>query len=338
MDSCDNKECGNDGCGGSCGDCTKKKGTICYNGSCCVESEACDNKECGDSCGKDCGKCVNGNTCVNNDCVIKDWEWNVTGGGGSTGFILNVKSPWDCKNKSASKGASYWSYNTKNQECKTITAGTGDIACGIPSKGFISYDKDGKSASEYPKCNICNLPQSDCYTKNTCCPIDKDGNQLVNGLEAGVPPINPDGSYNWVTNNKCYTEADDKHIICCSNSPDTPGYEDCKKQGFDDCSKLIGASSPYYPFAFSCDVQGDPVLYNDEFKTIGKSACNGKVVGATCTYKSSQSSFNSTCKKCNEPVGPVTEEDILCIPDNICDGGNNNKFGSCKPIHDVGMC
>ncbi len=60
---CTGKECGDDGCGGSCGDCLG--GEECVLGQCgtpCVPD--CQGKECGDDdCGGSCGDCPEGTTC-----------------------------------------------------------------------------------------------------------------------------------------------------------------------------------------------------------------------------------------------------------------------------------
>ena len=63
---CGGKVCGNDGCGGSCGDCPN--GTSCQGGSCqCVPD--CTNKDCGDNgCGGTCGNCSVKEQCVFNKC------------------------------------------------------------------------------------------------------------------------------------------------------------------------------------------------------------------------------------------------------------------------------
>ena len=67
--SCDGKECGSDGCGGDCGDCSA--GMVCKAGEC-VESTctpACDGKNCGDDgCGDTCGQCADGESCVQGEC------------------------------------------------------------------------------------------------------------------------------------------------------------------------------------------------------------------------------------------------------------------------------
>jgi hypothetical protein len=68
--SCVNKNCGDDGCGGSCGTCSD--GVTCNNGVCCNKN--CSGKNCGDDgCGGSCGTCTdsNGNklTCYNGPIV-----------------------------------------------------------------------------------------------------------------------------------------------------------------------------------------------------------------------------------------------------------------------------
>ena len=66
--SCKGKECGDDGCGGSCGRC--KSGERCERGRCrsvCVRD--CRNKDCGnDGCGGSCGHCPTGKKCRHGRC------------------------------------------------------------------------------------------------------------------------------------------------------------------------------------------------------------------------------------------------------------------------------
>ena len=60
---CEDKECGDDGCGGSCGDCPKC--SFCDDGVCSFLCDCdCDNKGCGDDgCGGSCGTCADGQEC-----------------------------------------------------------------------------------------------------------------------------------------------------------------------------------------------------------------------------------------------------------------------------------
>lgn len=56
VSECEDRECGDDGCGGSCGTC-KGCGYECQWGTC--EFSACDDLECGDDgCGGSCGQCT----------------------------------------------------------------------------------------------------------------------------------------------------------------------------------------------------------------------------------------------------------------------------------------
>ncbi|MFH1828527.1 MAG: cohesin domain-containing protein, partial [Nanoarchaeota archaeon] len=72
--NCDNKQCGTDGCGKSCGSCPE--GQLCKNDQCvCVPN--CLGKECGDDgCGNSCGTCSGDLVCqskkLTSTCVSKD--------------------------------------------------------------------------------------------------------------------------------------------------------------------------------------------------------------------------------------------------------------------------
>jgi hypothetical protein len=67
--ACDGKECGKDGCGGSCGEC--EDGAICSGGACSCLPD-CTDKECGnDGCGGSCGVCDDGNACTLDGCSEK---------------------------------------------------------------------------------------------------------------------------------------------------------------------------------------------------------------------------------------------------------------------------
>ena len=75
--NCLNKNCGDDGCGGSCGTC--KDGENCLNGKCVNSSSSCvpqcNDKECGNNgCGGQCGSCVGGKICINGKCVNMDYD------------------------------------------------------------------------------------------------------------------------------------------------------------------------------------------------------------------------------------------------------------------------
>ena len=66
---CLGKACGDDGCGGNCGDCAKGEECTAYGSCACTP--ACDGKICGtDGCGGSCGDCGVGHICDDGGCVV----------------------------------------------------------------------------------------------------------------------------------------------------------------------------------------------------------------------------------------------------------------------------
>ena len=70
--SCEDNQCGEDGCGGSCGSCPGTQG-VCIEGTCVCQPE-CGGKECGgDGCGGECGVCEEHFICDAGTCVYNPW-------------------------------------------------------------------------------------------------------------------------------------------------------------------------------------------------------------------------------------------------------------------------
>ena len=68
---CSGKQCGDDGCGGSCGSC--QSGEVCQGNQCQSCTPDCTGKVCGDDgCGGSCGSCQSNETCSNNQCIPCD--------------------------------------------------------------------------------------------------------------------------------------------------------------------------------------------------------------------------------------------------------------------------
>lgn len=110
--NCDGKECGDDGCGGECGECPEHAicsnslcecevltcgETCCPDGANCLDQACCtpdcDGKQCGpDGCGGECGTCAEGEVCLEEQtCCIPDCdgkECGFDGCGGECGDCL----------------------------------------------------------------------------------------------------------------------------------------------------------------------------------------------------------------------------------------------------------
>lgn len=68
--SCAGKQCGPNGCGGSCGSCATPPNTTCNASGQCVCSPSCGGKSCGpDGCGGVCGSCGSGSYCASGNCA-----------------------------------------------------------------------------------------------------------------------------------------------------------------------------------------------------------------------------------------------------------------------------
>ena len=94
--SCNGKECGDDGCQGSCGTCLSDY--VCNSGGCvpiqsCIDTCASKGCDCGTVCGDSCGTCISGSECTDGchctcqpDCFGKDCGGDNCGGSCGTCF------------------------------------------------------------------------------------------------------------------------------------------------------------------------------------------------------------------------------------------------------------
>jgi hypothetical protein len=95
---CLNKGCGPDGCGGSCGSCSA--GFECEGGYCVVCEPDCVGNACGpDGCGGSCGSCNPGTLCEGNDCVDCDpvCAGLECGDDSCGGFCNDISETADCQ-------------------------------------------------------------------------------------------------------------------------------------------------------------------------------------------------------------------------------------------------
>jgi len=93
---CSGKECGDDGCGGSCGSCGGNG--ICEEGIC-VCTPNCDGKECGDDgCGEECGSCAGNEICSGGKCVcVPDCAGKECGSDGCGADCGQCQGNYECQ-------------------------------------------------------------------------------------------------------------------------------------------------------------------------------------------------------------------------------------------------
>ena len=171
------KDCGDDGCGGLCGECTEE-GFECIEGFCKCPTE-CDGKNCGpDGCGGLCGICNVGTECLDGVCVdcapdCTDRVCGPDGCGGLCGFCA------------------YGEICTILGECQDDICA---LNCDIEPDGFKQCGSDGCGGY----CGFC-LGASDCGADGLCydtgCTGSCDG--IACGLDGcgGVCGYCPDGDY-----------------------------------------------------------------------------------------------------------------------------------------------
>ena len=113
--SCTGRECGDDGCGGSCGEC--KAGEKCTPEGQCVDEDVCvpdcTDRECGDDgCEGSCGDCGDGETCEDGVCemgCVPDCAGKACGGDGCGGICGECPGEMTCDgNTCVCPGETVW--------------------------------------------------------------------------------------------------------------------------------------------------------------------------------------------------------------------------------------
>ena len=135
--TCAGKQCGNDGCGGSCGGCSGQD--ACVNNQCVCQPN-CNGKQCGsDGCGGSCGKCGGQDACVNNQCICQPNCGGKQCGGDGCGGSCGSCGPNKCI----------------NNQCKIM------CTCNSPGPGGWAPGGNGFSCTDSSKNAYCT-EKDDC--------------------------------------------------------------------------------------------------------------------------------------------------------------------------------
>jgi hypothetical protein len=177
---CEQKECGDDGCGGQCGTCAAGK-TCDDDGLCCAPQ--CENKECGDNgCGGDCGTCADGKVCEAGKCIVCEpkCEGKVCGDNGCGGTCGECKDGQNCvSGKCMDTGCGSVTYEgccdgvtllyCDNDELQTIPCGDNEApnnTCGWSADdGFYDCGQTGADPSGKNPLECSTTCTKDCTDK-----------------------------------------------------------------------------------------------------------------------------------------------------------------------------
>jgi len=160
---CKGKQCGDDGCGGSCGECPANG--VCNGKGLCECVPSCDGKDCGtDGCGGSCGSCPDGTACIGGvACVEIDCagkECGDDGFGGSCGFC----PPGDLCN---GQYQCVCPGTCQGKECGTDGCGN---TCGpdCPAEEFCLAGRCVKKATAGSCKDACGSKVTDCWCDEFC--------------------------------------------------------------------------------------------------------------------------------------------------------------------------
>ena len=296
---CVGRNCGDDGCGGSCGSCTSPDKPICdtAQGVCvatCVPQ--CTGKTCGDNgCGGSCGSCVDGLTCLPQGlCVPPAWTCNPA--------YFAAADACDCK-----CGA----WDPDCADATTVVAGCGS---------FEACDKSGKCVSAIPAGWTCLGSQ---YAALDAC-------------DCGCGAPDPDCATTNLPVSGCKTgEACGKTGTCEACKPDCSG----KTCGDDGCGGSCGTcDGGKLCSGGACVDPCQPKPLACQTATCGDDGCGGScgicMVGSSCVQGQCQWTEPPKPDSCQGSCGSLAPSGcscaIGCAKSNTC-CSDYGQFCKCKP-------
>jgi len=297
---CTDKNCGDDGCDGTCGSC--KVTETCNAGGQCVSNcnPSCANKSCGDDgCGGTCGACESGLSCVDGNCVPAacqpKCQSKVCGDDGCSGSCGSCNENQECnKFGECVEKPTTCIPNCNNKMC-------GDNGCGEP-------------------CGVCGKAQ---LCQNNQCidnPDAKCGNIPPIGMCEGniLKTCDATGKiteFNCASLNKTCGQKNDGSYDCLNSGTCTPQCEG-KLCGDNGCGGTCGSC----PKEFNCNTDGQCV----------SNACVPQCDGRVCGFDG----CDGTCGECEEeqscnPQGACVDNAVECkegeiVVDNQCVSGTGD--------------
>lgn len=175
---CVGKECGGDGCGGSCGVCSE--GHVCLEGGTCLCIPSCQGKQCGtDGCGGDCASCPDGMICIDALCepveCQPDCQGKQCGDDGCDGICGVCAEGFVCENSQCTCAP-----DCEGKECGDDGCGS---VCGVCGEGSCVQglccipDCTGKECGDDGCGDTCGGCSEGSCVDGMCCAPDCGGKE-----------------------------------------------------------------------------------------------------------------------------------------------------------------
>ena len=330
--TCVGRECGGDGCGGSCGACTDLAAPFCDElAGQCVESctPKCAGKNCGsDGCGGSCGTCVGSLECSDAGiCTPPDWTCDPVryAAQDQCDCECGAFDP-DCEDTTlGTAGCAATERCAADGQCSPIAP----AAWQCPANRYGARDAcDCGCGAVDPDCEIEGLPLRGCTGRNATCTEDATCACTPN---CGSNVCGDDGC-----GGSCGTCSDPEKSICnggqcvsaCEPAPIRCNFAEC---GADACGGSCGTCGP----GETCiDGACETLEVSDPLSCFGRCG-NLNPAGCSCAADcvadgSCCPDYDSTCGSCIPSCG-----DKVCGPD-----GCGGSCGSCgdDAVCSAGVC
>jgi hypothetical protein len=337
MPACDDKDCGDDGCGGSCGTCTGAD--ACVDGKCTAPhcQRMCYQKECGDDgCGGSCGTCADGR-CIDHRCQCnsssdcRSGEACVDNTNGGT-FCYQPCDPFasssSCPSGQSCNGAIFDNSGSRAvaacaqsgdkleaEPCTQGTTGGGDCAAGLVC---VSQQNGG------PLCmRLCDSSHK-CKTNQTCAALTSGGKAIPwGGCDPPEDACHPDPC-TAPHQTTCTVAGGAPSCSCDSGYAEVGGVCQCVPQ----CS---GKSCGPDGCGGACGMCGSTQMCNASGQCVCKPQCSGKSCGPD--------GCGGTCGTCGAQSTCNASGQCICVPNcsaRTC--GSDGCGGSCGTCALGKMC
>lgn len=352
--SCVAAQCGDDGCGGSCGDCDTSA-PFCKDGTCVAEcTPQCEGRSCGpDGCGGQCGACAPDTQCAiaRGSCVPEAWTCDPDSfdSQGACDCGCGLPDP-DCEDDSAqvrgcdlilatcsSQGTCVGGFDPANWTCAPMAlndASACDCACGIPDPDCLDASLPINGCAQGQTCDAngaCKACSPQCEGRS--CGSDGCGGQCGQCDQPNLPFCTPQGQCAA----RCEPSCDDKSCgpDGCGGQCGPPCAEGLECVGGScealppsrSCQNLCGQLNPESGCSCEQDCLQSGTCCADVQRSCG---CQPLCAGKTC----GDDGCGGQCGTCQQ--GTICSPDGTTCQDDPCDPDPCDGRGTCSP--DTGAC